>query len=110
MSDLDDPFCPVPKEKLLINIDKDQSVLEKIIEKIHVIIQNQTFGVGNKSLGSATGAAVKSGFDALSGGSGGRIIIANCNPCNVGFANSKSRGNLSLIGTENEKTLYNPHV
>ena len=110
MSDLDDPFCPVPKEKLLINIEKDQSIIEKIIEKIQLIIANQSYGLSNKALGAATGSTIKSGIDALSGGSGGRIIIATCSPCNVGLANSKSRGNFTLIGTENEKTLYAPHV
>ena len=108
MSDIDNPFCPLPKERLLFNVENDKHKIEKIIEKIQILMTIFT-PQKNKS-GSVIGAAISAGYSALRGGAGGRVIVITCNNCNKGYGSSKVTDSFNLFGTENEKNLYNPQV
>lgn len=100
----------MPKEKLMLNVERDKNQLEKIIEKIQSFLTNSQT-TDKKALGAATGAAIHAGYNALSsGGSGGRVIVLTCSQCVTGIGNSKARDNFSVMNTENEKTLYIPQV
>ena len=44
MSDIDNPFCPLPKERLLFNVENDKHKIEKIIEYLLGIV-NQFMGI-----------------------------------------------------------------
>ena len=109
VSDLETPFSPVPKDRLMLNVEKDRNSIEKIIEKIQTFITSNT-RTDKKSQGAATGAAIHAGFNALSGGGGGRVIVMTCSPCYTGIGNSKIRESFNFMNTENEKTLYLPQV
>ena len=107
---IDNPFCPVPKEKLLLYVEKEKNQIEKIIEKIQFFVTNNTAN-DKKILGAAIGAAIHSGYSALSsGGAGGRVIVLACSQCTTGIGNSKVRDSFNLMNTVNEKTLYLPQV
>ncbi len=107
---MESPFCPIPKERVLLNVEKDRNSIEKIIERIQAVITHSNFSFEKKSAGAATGAAIHAGYNSLLGGNGGRVIILTCNPCQTGVGNSKARESFNFIGTENEKLLYTPQV
>ena len=91
-------------------MEKDKNLLEKIVEKIQIFVSNQNVSSSSSkaSAGAATGAAIHAGYNALSGGAGGRVIVLTCSHCTTGIGNSKARESFNFMGTENEKTLYTP--
>ncbi len=107
---MESPFCPIPKERVLLNVEKDRNSIEKIVERIQAVITHSNFSFEKKSAGAATGAAIHAGYNSLLGGNGGRVIVLTCNPCLTGVGNSKARESFNFIGTENEKLLYTPQV
>jgi hypothetical protein len=107
--DIDQPFSPVPKEKLLLNISSNKEQIEKVIEKIQNFISNNFFNSG-KALGAATGAAVFAGKEVFKGGAGGRVIVLACNQCSSGFGNSNAVEISNHMNTDKEKSLYSAQV
>ena len=108
MGDLESPFSPFPREKLILNIENDIGKIEKIIEKIHNILACSTYPK-EKNI-SCLGTAIAAGYDAISGIGGGRLIALSCSNCNKGYGSSKIRNSNTSFNTENEKELYNPQV
>ena len=60
MSELEDPFVPLPPERLLLNLVNDADQIYLMIDKISQLY----FGDGRVA-GVATGAALKSAIDLL---------------------------------------------
>ena len=79
MGDINEPFCPLSLKKLFLNINQQREQLEKLIEKITAFIldknsqNSQNNSNINKEISSITGAAIKSGVDALLE-NGGRVM------------------------------------
>ena len=107
--DIDQPFSPVPKEKLLFNVVSNKEQIEKVVEKIQNLISNNFFNSG-KSQGAAIGAAIFSGKEVFKGGAGGRVIVLACNQCLTGYGNSKAIEVSNQMNTDKEKILYSPQV
>ena len=97
MSDLNNPFCPIPIKKLFLNIKDQREEIEKLFTKINTFLENKynietTQNVNNtfKQISTPTGAAIKSGVDSLLE-NGGRVLIFTPNPCSIGFGSCISR-------------------
>lgn len=104
--DIERPFPPLPRSKLFLNVVKKKDEIEKIIEKIGVIVsenQNQKVNIP----GSSSGAAIYAGMQTLVG-NGGRVILFTSNSCVKGFGNSRPRDDKYLSVPDKEKTLYTP--
>ena len=88
MGDVNDPFCPLSLKKLFLNIHEQREQLDKLIEKLNTFISEKNANIpnfkGHRQISSITGAAMKSGVDALME-NGGRVMIFTCNPCHHGF-------------------------
>ena len=89
MGDCNDPFCPLSLKKLFSNIGEERDQIEKLLEKINNFISEKNVNIpdlkGHRQISSITGAAIKSGVDALME-NGGRVMIFTPNPCQHGFA------------------------
>jgi len=102
------PFCPLPKNKLFMNAINRKEDIEKIIEKIGVII-SETQPQKNNIPGSVSGAAIYAGMQSLKG-NGGRVILFTSNSCINGFGSSRPRDDRLLANPDKEKVLYSPQV
>lgn len=105
--DCERTYCPLPRNKLFLNVVERRQDIEKLIEKISIAI-NENHEKANIP-GSISGSAIKAGIDALKG-NGGRVMIFNCNSCVHGFGFCKPKDDSKLLGTEKEKILYHPQV
>jgi protein transport protein SEC24 len=112
VSDLENPFCPLPRSKLFLNVVDQKNEIEKVIEKITFYI-NEKYSEGSvlntkKNIpGSVSGSAIVAGLNSLED-NGGRVILFTCNVCINGFGACKPREETKLFNTQNEKTLYAP--
>ena len=88
MGDCNAPFCPLSLKKLFLNIGEQKDQIEKLLEKINNFISEKAVSTpelkGNRQISSITGAAIKSGVDALME-NGGRVMIFTPNPCQHGY-------------------------
>ena len=89
MGDINDPFCPLSMKKLFLNIGEQKEQIEKLIERINNFISEKNADIpnfkGHRQISSISGAAIKSGVDALME-NGGRVMLFTPNPCQHGFA------------------------
>ena len=108
MGDNNDPFCPLSMKKLFLNISEQQEQIEKLIERINNFISEKNTGVpnvrGHRQISSISGAAIKSGVDALME-NGGRVMLFTPNPCQHGFAACAPR---ESFNKEKEPQKANP--
>jgi protein transport protein SEC24 len=110
VADLENPFCPLPRNKMFLNVVDQKSQIEKVIEKITFYI-NEKYKESNSQnkkniAGSVTGSAVAAGISALEE-NGGRVMVFTCNSCLKGFGACPPREESKLFNTPNEKNLYN---
>ena len=108
MGDNVDPFCPLSMKKLFLNISEQKEQIEKLIERINNFISEKNTGVpnvrGHRQISSISGAAIKSGVDALME-NGGRVMLFTPNPCQHGFAACAPR---ESFNKEKEPQKANP--
>ena len=104
-SEVNDPFAPFPREKLLLNLHKDAEKISLLLEKLPTM---QTVDTA-KTLpnGLCLGAAVSSARELLSQ-SGGRIMVFFSKIPSLGLGTLTVRENHKLYNTEKEKILLNP--
>jgi protein transport protein SEC24 len=111
MPDINNPFCPLPREKLFLKAVEQRSEIDKVIEKVnsYILEKNNEYVNNKKSIipGSVSGSAVAAGIDSLME-NGGRVMLFTCNTCVNGFGACKPREESKLFNTPNEKTLYVP--
>lgn len=114
--DVERPFCPLPREKLFLNIESQRDEINKILERINILLtSNSTSETNNKNnnykninqYGSVTGAAIFAGVDVLKG-NGGRVIVFSSNACVKGAGSCKPREEKYLHILEKEKQCYIP--
>ena len=108
MGDMNDPFCPLSLKKLFLNIGTQKEQFEKLIERINNFISEKNTNIPNlkglRQISSITGAAIKSGVDALME-NGGRVMIFTPNPCHHGFGACAPR---ESFNKEKEPQKANP--
>ncbi len=109
MSDIENPFCPLPKEKLFMNVVEQRDSIEKVIEKINFYITSNTANSASKSIpGSVSGAAIAAGVSALEE-NGGRVMLFTANACITGFGACRPREEAKLFKSpQDERQLYMP--
>jgi protein transport protein SEC24 len=100
MSDIDDPFAPLPPSKILFNI----SQLTSNITLFEKFIQLTNSSIGKKN---CLGSAIKVAKDILEE-TGGKIICFTTDTPNIGIGKFEPRNMTKLYGTESERELYGP--
>ena len=108
MGDMNDPFCPLSMKKLFLNIGTQKEQFEKLIDRINNFISEKNTNLpnlkGHRQISSISGAAIKSGVDALME-NGGRVMIFTPNPCHHGFGACAPRDSFNK---EKEPQKANP--
>ena len=108
MGDMNDPFCPLSMKKLFLNIGTQKEQFEKLIDRINNFISEKNTNLpnlkGHRQISSISGAAIKSGVDALME-NGGRVMIFTPNPCHHGFGACAPR---ESFNKEKEPQKANP--
>ena len=100
MTDLNNPFCPIPMKKLYLNIKDQRDDIDKLFEKLNSFLENKYNIDSNytnnsfQQISTPTASAIKSGIDSLIE-NGGRVMIFTPNPCSHGFGACISRDKFS---------------
>lgn len=105
MNDVTSPFLPIPSGQILTDLSNPEgrSSFEKALELVEFIFSE------NKKEANAFGAACQASVELLTG-LGGKIIVVQSNLPNVGLGALKMRDDVSLYGTDKEKTLLTPQI
>ncbi|KAK3936902.1 hypothetical protein QBC46DRAFT_394023 [Diplogelasinospora grovesii] len=97
VSDLDEPFLPVPQE-LLVPLSECRTSIENFLTKLPEMFVN------NQSNGSCMGSALRAGHKLISP-LGGKIVVLSASLPNVGFGKLEMREDKKLLGTSKESSL-----
>lgn len=97
VSDLDEPFLPVPTD-LLVSLSESRQSLEKFLQKLPEMFQE------NQSNGSAMGSALRAGHKLISA-LGGKIVVLTSSLPNIGAGKLDMREDKKLLGTSKEGSL-----
>ena len=114
ISDIDNPFCPIPGDSLFINAENKVDI-EKVVEKIKYYT-NYSFNENQhkKLHGSVSGGALYAAYDALKdlSGLGSRIMLLAANGCFMGYGSCKQfkSYNPTLNINKEDRNLYEPQV
>ena len=112
MGDCKSPFCPLSLKKLFLNIGEQKEQIEKLIEKINNFISERNINVpefkGHRQISSITGAAIKSGVDALME-NGGRVMVFTPNPCQHGYAGCAPRDSFKEKDPQKANPFFPQH-
>jgi protein transport protein SEC24 len=97
VSDLDEPFLPVPQELLVPLSDCRQSI-ETFLTKLQKMFEN------NQNNGSCMGSALRAGHKLISP-LGGKLVVLSASLPNVGYGKLEMREDKKLLGTSKESSL-----
>ncbi|KAK5995779.1 Protein transport protein SEC24 [Cladobotryum mycophilum] len=97
VSDLDEPFLPVPHD-LLVPLTESRQSIEKFLQRLPDMFQN------NQSNGSCMGSALRAGHKLISS-LGGKIVVLTASLPNVGVGKLDMREDKKLLGTSKEGSL-----
>lgn len=97
VSDLDEPFLPVPHD-LLVPLTESRQSIEKFLQKLPDMFQN------NQSNGSCMGSALRAGHKLISA-LGGKIVVLTASLPNIGVGKLDMREDKKLLGTSKESSL-----
>lgn len=97
VSDLEEPFLPVPHD-LLVPLSESRQSIEKFLQKLPEMFQN------NQSNGSCMGSALRAGHKLISS-LGGKIVVLTASLPNVGVGKLEMREDKKLLGTSKEGSL-----
>ncbi|KND93078.1 Protein transport protein SEC24 [Tolypocladium ophioglossoides CBS 100239] len=97
VSDLDEPFLPVPHD-LLVPLSESRQSIEKFLQKLPDMFQN------NQSIGSCMGPALRAGHKLISA-LGGKIVVLTASLPNIGDGKLDMREDKKLLGTSKEGSL-----
>lgn len=97
VSDLEEPFLPVPTE-LLVPLTESRQSIENFLAKLPDMFVN------NQSNGSCMGSALRAGHKLISP-LGGKIVVLSASLPNVGFGKLEMREDKKLLGTSKESSL-----
>lgn len=97
VSDLEEPFLPVPHD-LLVPITESYQSIEKFLQKLPIMFQN------NQSNGSSLGSALRAGHKLISS-LGGKIVVLTASLPNMGTGKLEMREDKKVLGTSKEGSL-----
>ncbi|ODA76527.1 hypothetical protein RJ55_07797 [Drechmeria coniospora] len=97
VSDLDEPFLPVPHD-LLVPLTESRQSIERFLQKLPDMFLN------NQNNGSCMGAALRAGHKLISP-LGGKIVVLTASLPNVGTGKLDMREDKKLLGTSKEGGL-----
>ncbi|KFA72368.1 hypothetical protein S40288_05588 [Stachybotrys chartarum IBT 40288] len=97
VSDLDEPFLPVPHD-LLVPLTESRQSIEKFLQKLPLMFQN------NQSNGSCMGSALRAGHKLIST-LGGKIVVLTASLPNMAAGKLEMREDKKLLGTSKEGSL-----
>jgi len=97
VSDLDEPFLPVPQE-LLVPLTESRASIENFLTKLPEMFVN------NQNNGSCMGSALRAGHKLISP-LGGKIVVLSASLPNVGYGKLDMREDKKLLGTSKETAL-----
>lgn len=97
VSDLDEPFLPVPQE-LLVPLSESRLSVEKFLTTLPQMFQS------NQNNGSCMGSALRAGHKLISP-LGGKIVVISASLPNVGYGKLEMREDKKLLGTSKESSL-----
>ncbi|KAG6041832.1 COPII subunit [Claviceps citrina] len=97
VSDLEEPFLPVPHD-LLVSLAESRQSIEKFLQKLPDMFQN------NHVNGSCMGSALKAGHKLISA-LGGKIVILTATLPSIGDGKLEMREDKKLLGTSREGSL-----
>jgi len=97
VSDLDEPFLPVPTE-LLVPLTECRNNIEAFLTKLPDMFAN------NQSNGSAMGPALRSGHKLIAP-LGGKLVVLTASLPNLGVGKLEMREDKKLLGTSKEGSL-----
>ncbi|VUC23646.1 unnamed protein product [Clonostachys rosea] len=97
VSDLDEPFLPVPHD-LLVPLSESRQSIEKFLQKLPEMFQN------NQSNGSCMGSALRSGHKLISA-LGGKIVVLTASLPTIGEGKLEHRDDKKVLGTSKESAM-----
>ncbi|ETS85526.1 Protein transport protein sec-24 [Pestalotiopsis fici W106-1] len=97
VSDLDEPFLPVPQD-LLVPLTESRESIETFLNKLPEMFQN------NQNNGSCMGSALRAGHKLISP-LGGKITVLSASLPNLGVGKLEMREDKKLLGTSKESSL-----
>ncbi|KAI0023494.1 protein transport protein SEC24 [Xylariomycetidae sp. FL0641] len=97
VSDLDEPFLPVPQD-LLVPLNESRASIENFLAKLPEMFQN------NQSNGSCMGSALRAGHKLISP-LGGKITVLTASLPNMGIGKLEMREDKKMLGTSKESSL-----
>ena len=74
VGDINDPYIPMPANKLLLNVTEDRERLLALLDKVYNMYSEEHYATGRQVTSIATGAAVKAATMVLEE-CGGRIML-----------------------------------
>ncbi|RYP69994.1 hypothetical protein DL769_005107 [Monosporascus sp. CRB-8-3] len=97
VSDLEDPFLPIPQD-LLVPLTESRTSIENFLTKLPDMFQN------NQNNGSCMGSALKAAHKLISP-LGGKIVVLTASLPNMGVGKLDMREDKKLLGTSKESGL-----
>lgn len=97
VSDLDEPFLPVPHE-LLVLLSESRASVEAFLAKLPDMFAN------NQNNGSCMGSALRAGHKLIAP-IGGKMVVLSASLPNVGYGKLEMREDKKLLGTSKESSL-----
>lgn len=97
VSDLEEPFLPVPHD-LLVPLSESRQSVERFLQKLPEMFQN------NQNNGSCMGAALRAGHKLISS-LGGKIVVLTASLPNIGAGKLEMREDKKALGTSKEGSL-----
>ncbi|RYO78448.1 hypothetical protein DL764_010120 [Monosporascus ibericus] len=97
ISDLEEPFLPIPQD-LLLPLTESRTSIENFLTKLPDMFQN------NQNNGSCMGSALKAGHKLISP-LGGKIVVLTASLPNMGVGKLDMREDKKLLGTSKESGL-----
>lgn len=97
VSDLDEPFLPVPHD-LLVSLTESRQSIERFLQRLPDMFQN------SQNNGSCMGSALRAGHKLISA-LGGKIVVLTASLPNIGAGKLDMREDKKLLGTSKEGGL-----
>ena len=103
MSDLEDPFIPLPQEALMLNVKEDRERIDIFLDKLITMYYNESRG--KLPFQTCQGSAMSACLQLLKG-TGGRVMVFSANTCMKGVGLLKSRDKALSYNKPEEAQLF----
>ena len=99
-SDVAEPFVPL-KTGLFVSVEESREIIENLLQQLPHMFEH------TKATDSFFGAAIDASVQAMEG-TGGRMLVFSASLPTLGPGTLKNREDVKLLGTDKEKTLFEP--